>query len=437
MKKYLLFFTVLVTALVFTTCKKTPEAPTGGNKIEIGQTTVDTVSYIIAQLTTKVIATGGNEISQYGHCWSTDKNPTIDDNKTQRGKLTQPETFSDTLTNLQDNTVYHVRPYITYKNGTVYGEEKTVTMLKKGKPIVKTNSVTDITINSAKCTGTNDDGGLTITARGCCWNTTGNPTLQNNLGYTTEGSGTGSFISNITGLNKNTTYYVAAYATNEEGTAYGQVKNFTTLIIPCGELTISYGGQTYHTVKIGNQCWMKGNLNIGTRINGSQEMSDNGTLEKYCYGDNPANCDAYGGLYPWDEMMQYTTTEGTQGICPDGWHLPSDAEWKTLEMYLGMSQSQADGIGWRGTDEGVKMKSTSGWNNNGNGTNSSGFTAFPGGGRSSSGSFGYLGLGGNWWSSSEGSGAHAWGRGLGYNHDQVGRGNYGKAGGFSVRCIKN
>ncbi len=82
----------------------------------------------------------------------------------------------------------------------------------------------------------------------------------------------------------------------------------------------------------------------------------NGIIEKYCYDDNTSNCDTYGGLYQWEEMMQYVTTPGAQGICPDGWHLPTDEEFKTMEMALGMSQSEADNTGWRGTDEGSKLK---------------------------------------------------------------------------------
>ncbi len=198
-------------------------------------------------------------------------------------------------------------------------------------------------------------------------------------------------------------------------------------------------GNVYNTVQIGGQCWMKENLRVGTRIDGSQEMTSNSMIEKYCYDDDPANCEAYGGLYQWNEMMQYTTTPGIQGICPSGWHLPTDDEWKTMEMALGMSQSDADGLDYRGTDEGEKMKSTSDWINNGNGTNSSGFTALPGGIRHSGGDFGGLGSNGYWWSSSERSGSiRSWYRLLNYDYDQVYRHkDHVKVRGLSVRCLKN
>ena len=195
--------------------------------------------------------------------------------------------------------------------------------------------------------------------------------------------------------------------------------------------------QKYKTVKIGKQIWMAENINIGTMINGKHKQTNNGVIEKYCYNDNPANCKKHGGLYQWKEVMQYTKEEGVQGICPSGWHIPSDYEWKILEMYLGMIQSEADDWGWRSTDEGKKMKSTSGWYNNGNGTNSSGFNGLPGGGRYSYGLFYDLGYNGLWWSCTEHSGTNAWRRYLGYDRGQVSRGFSHKARGFSVRCLKD
>ena len=132
------------------------------------------------------------------------------------------------------------------------------------------------------------------------------------------------------------------------------------------------------------------------------------------------------------------TPSGVQGVCPTGWHLPSIPEWRDLQRYIGMSEDDVLINGWRGTDQGSQMKSTSGWYNNGNGTNSSGFTALPGGYRNSNGSFYNLGNNGNWWSSSENSGTNAWYRHLHYDNDQVGRyRNYYKTHGFSVRCLKN
>ncbi len=97
----------------------------------------------------------------------------------------------------------------------------------------------------------------------------------------------------------------------------------------CGDPVI-YDGQPYATIKIGNQCWMAENLNIGKKINGNLSQTDNKIIEKYCYNNDESKCDTYGGLYLWREMMQYYEIESTQGVCPSGWHIPDRKEWKTL-----------------------------------------------------------------------------------------------------------
>ncbi len=193
-------------------------------------------------------------------------------------------------------------------------------------------------------------------------------------------------------------------------------------------------GNIYRTVLIGSQCWMKENLKVGIMINATEEMTDNASIEKYCYDDDPENCNIYGGLYQWNEMMQYVTEEGVQGICPDGWHVSTDDEWKQLEMYLGMSQSEADTTIWRGTDEGEKLKSNNLWYN-GNSSNSSGFTALPGGYHNGNGSTGHLSDFGMWWTSSESYMSRPWYRNLRNNYEQVYRYYYDKRCGYSVRCI--
>jgi len=98
--------------------------------------------------------------------------------------------------------------------------------------------------------------------------------------------------------------------------------------------TVTYEGQVYNTVLIGSQCWLKENLNIGTRIDGINNMTNDNTIEKYCYDDLESNCDIYGALYQWNELMEYSTIEGTQGICPDEWHVATDMEWFQMANYL-------------------------------------------------------------------------------------------------------
>lgn len=203
----------------------------------------------------------------------------------------------------------------------------------------------------------------------------------------------------------------------------------------------SRDGQFYAIKKIGTQWWMAENLNIGTMVNGTTSQTDNGTIEKYCYDDNSSNCNTYGGLYQWDEMMQYVTTESTQGVCPTGWHLPSDEEYKTLEMELGMLLSEADATGFRGTNEGSKMAGnatlwSSGVLKNEPEFGTSGLVVLPTGNRYTNGSFFDLSDKASLWSSTE-SGSDAWPRHLYYAFAQVYRSSYGKAYGFSVRCVRD
>jgi uncharacterized protein (TIGR02145 family) len=221
-------------------------------------------------------------------------------------------------------------------------------------------------------------------------------------------------------------------------TTEGPIWSFTTVPPPwqCGDLLLDpRDNQEYTTVQIGAQCWMAENLNIGTMINGSGNQTNNGVIEKYCYSDNTANCDIYGGLYQWNEMMQYTTTPEVQGICPEEWHLPTDAEYCTVTQFIDFTVN-CNISGWSGTDVGTKMKSTTGWYGGGNGTNESGFTALPGGWCGSNGNFGNLLILGVFWSSSEYDiGARS--RYLDYYSATIYLFTSEKNAGYSVRCVKD
>jgi len=203
---------------------------------------------------------------------------------------------------------------------------------------------------------------------------------------------------------------------------------------------VDYGGQWYTVKLIGDQCWLAENLNIGSLINGTQEQTENSTIEKYCYNDEEDSCDVYGGLYQWDEMMQYVAQEGAQGICPPGWQIPTDGEWKILEGTVDtqypVGDPEWDNTGNRGFDVGKRLKSTSGWSNDGNGTDAFGFTALPAGNRLPVGSFNYLITDGGWWSSTEYNSLNAWFRSLNYLYDNVNRYSGQKTYGISVRCIR-
>lgn len=187
-------------------------------------------------------------------------------------------------------------------------------------------------------------------------------------------------------------------------------------------------GRVYRVVEIGDQIWMAENLNYGERIDGSINQEDNQIPEKYCYDNQESNCNTYGGLYQWNEAMQYNT-QVSQGICPDGWHLPADYEWTVLVDYLGDSVLA-----------GMRLKETGtthwrGYNTSAN--NESGFTALPAGARSSDGSFNLLTENTNLWSSSIYSDHCSWYRALMYNRTEVSRREHSKEVGRSLRCIKD
>ena len=247
---------------------------------------------------------------------------------------------------------------------------------------------------------------------------------------------------------------------NVGGTTFVKTLVDYSSLFTCGDL-FYYEGQWYSTVQIGSQCWFAENLNVGTRIDGTAESTDNGTIEKYCYGDVADNCDTDGGLYQWDEAMQYSTTSGAQGICPTGWHIPTDDEWTTLEIQICQDIGNGDldactatfsgTTGWRGQDttdghgEGSAMAGgCSNWSNNnlnngGNCNNDfgvSGLDVLPAGYRSTDGSFSKRGSGADLWSSLE-SGTSAWRRYLRYDHTGVSRRTNDQAYGFAVRCLRD
>jgi len=219
----------------------------------------------------------------------------------------------------------------------------------------------------------------------------------------------------------------------------------------CGDQITDVEGHVYNTVLIGTQCWMKENLNIGTRIAFTLDQTNNSIIEKYCYMELESNCNIYGGLYEWDEMMQYITEEGAQGICPAGWHVPGDGEWTALTSYV--SSQPAYCCNSNTFNIGKALASTTLWNspssytcgigNNPSTNNGTGFSGLPGGIRTFTTQtppqprFYYITLFGYWWSSTESESGKAWARDLYWDRAGVGRPSSEKVNGFSVRCLKD
>ncbi len=305
-----------------------------------------------------ITSDGGSEITERGLCWGLNSNPTKADFFSASGGGVGG--FVIQMTELTPETGYYVRAYAINSGNITYGNEQVFnTNPEPVEPYVVTAEVNDIGPNSAHCGGSIDnDGGAPIISKGFCWSKNPNPTLADaNIEYV---NGTDPYDMEIQGLDHDTEYFVRAYATNSHGkTGYGNQQIFRTHFL-CGSILQDPRGdlQEYATVPIGEQCWMGQNLNVGQMVDTSLIQGDNGTLEKYCYDNDINNCDVYGGQYTWDEMMQFTTAEMAQGVCPDRWHIPSDDEWKILETWLGMQPASLDSVDYRGNSEGGLLKST-------------------------------------------------------------------------------
>jgi uncharacterized protein (TIGR02145 family) len=298
-------------------------------------------------------------------------------------------------------------------------------------------------------------GNETITEHGFCWSETGNPVIEGTSIQLGARNSAGSFTSTVSDFTVSTTYYVRAYAIAGSIPYYGEEKSFTTPETLRPTIT-DIDHNIYYSVNIGDQTWMADNLKAIRYPDGSKIplVEDRQAwfnflmyAEAYCWYENyAATGTIYGALYTWPTAMHITSESDikpgdVQGVCPDGWHLPSDSEWKQLEMFLGMSQAEADGEKWRGTNEGGKLKYEGiqnwSWTSPNTGaTNESGFRALPGGWRDGAGYFKNLGTATRFWSSSKRA-DYAWVRELDYNSSGIFRDTKGLYEANSVRCIKD
>lgn len=290
------------------------------------------------------------------------------------------------------------------------------------KPIITTIALSSIKNTSARSGGSisSPSPALAITARGVCWSTEAAPTIANFKN--TEGAGSGNFNSQMYNLKSGVTYHIRAYATHANGTIYGNELTFTTQVK-------DKDGNDYETVTIGTQVWMKQNLRSTrntfgdpiTLISTDADWRLSGRATYTIYDNNPSNATIYGNLYNW--------YSATNNLAPDGWHLPSKAEWQTLISYLG-------------TNAGNKMKATTLWTVPSSGvinTNSSDFTALPAGYRLYDvGTSSFLGTKSIFWSSTISSADElAWACYLDFDLPNATIGENVWHSGFSVRCIRN
>ncbi|MBS0009849.1 MAG: fibrobacter succinogenes major paralogous domain-containing protein, partial [Bacteroidales bacterium] len=354
--------------------------------------------------------------------------------------------FITELDKLEADKTYYFRAWAEGDDGIIYGEVLSFTT-SDGIIRITTNWATNITDSSATAGGNiTMSGGDYITARGICWSTLPGPGTDDNK--TIDGSGDGSFTSCLTGLSADTVYYIRAYAENRFGTQYGQEKSFKADHGLSGTFIDSRDKHEYRWVKIGYQVWMAENLaylpEVGPPSQGS--FSD---PYYYVTGYSGVSTDnakssvnylTYGVLYNW---------RAAENACPEGWHLPSDLEWRRMEYRLGMSWDESFGVEYRGTDEGSKLAGNHSLWRNGELENRpafglSGFDGIPGGYRDISGNFGSRDYAYWWTSSGELStdsyiAYKAWFRRMAYSSARVFRNNkdYYTAYGFSVRCVRD
>jgi uncharacterized protein (TIGR02145 family) len=291
-------------------------------------------------------------------------------------------------------------------------------------PVLTTSLVSDIDLTSLVCGGNvTGDGGAAVTARGVCWSTNQIPTTDDNK--TLDGTGTGSFTSNITGLTANTSYNLRAYASNNIGTSYGDM-----VVCSTGAVT-DVDGNAYRIITIGAQVWMVDNLKT-TRYNDgtdiplvTEDLAWTGlSTPAYCLSNNDEDpFSNYSVLYNW-----YAVNTGK--LCPTGWHVPTYEDWNILIAALGGSPVAGGKLKETGTLSWTSPNTAA--------TNLSGFTAPSGSFRNNTtGTFGSYGYFGYWWCSKEFSTTDAWSVILQYNNAKVLTQANHKGSGLFVRCIKD
>jgi uncharacterized protein (TIGR02145 family) len=397
---------------------------------------VSDITFNACVATGNLLDLGESGVNQHGFAWSTSPDPdNVGEQCILLGEKSETGGFEGTVTGLAPETEYYLWAFASDGSQRIHGDPVTFTtsQIPGDPPEVQTGNFVNIVPNAAEVEyNVMSDGGLPVIERGVCWNMEPEPTIDH--ARTNDGSGTGEYTTVLEGLSPATRYFIRAYAVNIAGVGYGDQKEFSTPN-EFGELQDGRDGKVYATIQIGDQNWMAQNLNIGEMIEGIIEMTDDGIIQKYCYENDPVNGDVFGGLYTWGEMINYNL-ESTQGICPEGWHIPSEEEWRQLEFHLGMSEDDLQLQGWRGEGIGnlLKVHGNEFWNEPNNGANNgSGFSARGAGLGNGNGEFWVLRVYTGFWTSHP----DMWSRGLSNTENGIERIWRQPGDRLSVRCVQD
>jgi len=420
---------------------------------EIIMEPVDSTTYTTCLAEGKIIDRGEEETGQTGFCWSETSLPEVSDNFKTSTNPDAEGMFSAEITGLSAGTNYYIRAYLL-KDDTTYSEDQqSFTTRQFKEPTIEIDRIEKKWYDRALVwVNLTDDGGRPVVKTGICWSGQPGPDMKDTV---ILGNGSESFSCVIKGLLADTKYYVRAFALNAEDTAFSKKDSvFTTHSGRGTGFVTDVRGNEYNTVRLGNQWWMAENMkadkypdnsDITPAQNTSEWINLTVSSKAFCYYDkSSANRDIYGALYTWAGAMKGINSSaanpsGIQGVCPDEWHIPSDAEWKELEIYLGMSPAEANNEGDRGTDQGgqLKEKGTVHWMSNFGATDSTLFTALPGGWRENgTGAFGTIRYDCYFWTATQSNSNEAWIRNLHDNLTKIGRTAEPKNAGYSVRCVK-
>jgi uncharacterized protein (TIGR02145 family) len=391
-------------------------------------------------------------INDRGVCVSEKKNPKIEDNHTAETEwnILEPYLLKSSVGGLKPNTTYHFRNFVKTNAGLQYGND--IVYTTTNYPVIINSTLSNITPQSLLYKFTLiSDGGSTLAANGIVWSKSKNPTVNLNTKTTVSEINENTYSGKLENLEPATTYYAKCYAMNKNGASYSNEFTFKTLGNIASDVVTDIDGNTYKTIQIGNQIWMTENLRTtryrnGDKIETTNDINKDITTENSPKYQWPANGEessvpTYGRLYTWFAAVD------SRSVAPDGWHLPTAADYYVLETYLVQngynSFKHLDGyLNYIGKS----ISSTVLWNADTNTgsvgcslseNNYSGFNALPIGMRDPTGAFAWFGNNTLFWISESYDSSYAYAELLSYNFPDFYFCGYGKKSGCSIRCVKN